>query len=66
MSCFEMILNCGIQQCLIWTYMNKTQPFTGAMTPKYNGVFLHFFSLQSNQPGSFLEVLNNSLDTEAI
>lgn len=56
MSCFEMILNCGIQQCLIWTYMNKTQPFTGAMTPKYNGVFLHFFSLQSNQPGSFLEL----------
>lgn len=56
MSCFEMTLNCGIQQCLIWTYMNKTQPFTGATTPKYNGVFLHFFSLQSNQPGSFLEL----------
>lgn len=56
MSCFEMILNCGIQQCLIWTHMNKTQPFTGATTPKYNGVFLHLFSLQSNQPGSFLEL----------
>lgn len=46
MSCFEMILKCGIQQCLIWTYIYT----------KFNGVFLHFFSLQSNQPGSFLEL----------